>query len=174
MNRAQKILELFGDIGGANLRLQKDQKYLQCQSCGYIASFPSGVYGTDGLGDTTRAPLMGENGDVIQYMADKAKAEKTGKFVDRGHMDYNPKTNKVEKGFSKTKNGKKKLSKFFGKNYNPKTGSISVGEKKKEHKCKKCGGMMEVHVSSARVMGGQSGPRAQTAPGGAISGGAYH
>lgn len=58
MNRAQQILEIFG---GSNLRLQKDQNYLKCQSCGYIASFPSGVYGTDGLGDTTRAPLFGES-----------------------------------------------------------------------------------------------------------------
>ena len=51
MNRAQKILELFGDIGGANLRLEKDMKVLQCRSCGYTATFPSGVYGTDGLGE---------------------------------------------------------------------------------------------------------------------------
>lgn len=161
MSRAQKILELFGDIGGANLRLQKDQNYLQCQSCGYISSFPSGVYGTDGLGDSTRAPLVGECGDMLQHMADKAKAEKTGVYVDRGHMDYNPKTDRVEKGFRDTPAGKRKHAKF-------------MKEEKSKHKCKKCGGIMEVHYSSARVMGGQSGPRAQTAPGGAFHGGAYH
>ena len=43
-----------------------------------------------------------------------------------------------------------------------------------DQKCPKCGDMMEVHFTSSRVMGGQSGPRAQTAPGGALSGGAYH
>ena len=109
MSRAQQILELFGNIGGANLRLEKDNKYMKCRSCGHIATFPSGVYGTDGLGDSTRAPLVGEG--------------------DSAHP-----TN---------------------------------------HKCPKCKGMMEVHFTSARVMGGQSGPRAQTAPGGALSGGAY-
>ena len=107
MSRAQQILELFGDIGGANLKIKKDSKYLKCQSCGYTATFPSGVYGTDGLGDTTRAQLLGE-------------------------------------------------------------------KKKKEYKCEKCGGVMEFRSTSARVMAGQSGPRAQTAPGGGLHGGAYH
>jgi Zn finger protein HypA/HybF involved in hydrogenase expression len=60
MSRAQKIITLVEDIGGANLRLKKDQKFLQCRSCGYTASMPSGVYGTDALGDSTRAPLLGE------------------------------------------------------------------------------------------------------------------
>lgn len=51
----------------------------------------------------TRAErILTENGDMLQYYADKARAEKTGKpFVDRGHMDYNPKTDKVERGFRK-------------------------------------------------------------------------
>lgn len=162
MNRSQKILELFGDIGGANLRLQKDMKFLKCQSCGYTASFPSGVYGTDGLGDTTRAPLLGENGDMLQYMSDKAKAKKTGKFVDRGHIDYNPKTDKVEKGFRNTKAGKKYLKDRFG-----------IGEAKKV-KCPKCGKPMnEVHFSSARVMRGMGG-QGYALPGGALHGGAYN
>jgi ribosomal protein L44E len=162
MNRAQKILELFGDIGGSNLRLKKDQKYLKCQSCGYTATMPSGVYGTDGLGDTTRAPLFGECGDMIQHMMDKEKEKKTGKFVDRGHMDYNPKTDKVERGFRDTPAGKRKHAKF-------------MKESKNKYKCEKCGGPMDEFVSrtsSARVM--QSGPRAQTAPGGGLHGGAYH
>jgi Zn finger protein HypA/HybF involved in hydrogenase expression len=55
LNRAQRITKIFAD-----LNLSKDQRYLQCESCGYITTMPSGTYGTDALGDTTRAPLMGE------------------------------------------------------------------------------------------------------------------
>jgi len=44
--------------------------------------------------------MMYENGDMLQYYADKAREKKTGKpFVDRGSWDYNPKTDKVEPGY---------------------------------------------------------------------------
>ena len=40
---------------------------------------------------------MYENGDMLQYYADKARAKKTGK--PRGDVGYNPKTDKVEPGY---------------------------------------------------------------------------
>ena len=46
----------------------------------------------------SRAKRILESGDMLQYLADKERAKKTGKFVDRGHQDYNPKTDRVEPG----------------------------------------------------------------------------
>ena len=60
MRRVYRIFELFGMLGGGNLALQKDSRYLQCQSCGHIRSHPSGFYGSDGLGDTSRVSLYSE------------------------------------------------------------------------------------------------------------------
>ena len=81
MTRAQKILELFGNIGGGELRLKRDSRMLQCQSCGHKRTFPSGVYGTDGLGNSTRAPLSGAQVEGLYE-----KCEKCGKPMSEVHF----------------------------------------------------------------------------------------
>ena len=49
------------------------------------------------------------------------------------------------------------------------------GENDRRRQCPKCGGpLVEVHKSSASVMGGQGGTWAGAVPGGALHGGAFH